>query len=494
MKKDILIRADGGSTIGMGHIVRCLALAEMLKNEYNIKFVIQAPTKAVIDIISVITKNIIQLPHTEDFSIDLDHFVNIISKTDIVILDGYHFGSDYQKKVKNSCHKLVCIDDLHSWHHFADAIINHAEGLSKSDYSVESYTSLYLGLKYVLLRPPFLNSNRQKTISKLEKAFISMGAADFDNNTSKFAEALLSFDQISEIHLMLSSVNPHIDKLQSLIKNNNKIKAHYNLSADELADILFACDIVICPASSISLESCAIGTGIISGYTANNQIGILEGLMKNEVIINWGNLTELTNEQIQERISLLLEKPQLLNAGLINQKKLIDGKSPKRIRAVFKRLSITPLHFRFAAKEDTYLYFRWVNDPEVRKNSFNQNSILYDEHVKWFSSKVNDPNYYFYLFFDQTDTPVGQVRIEKSGKETIIDISMDKSFRGLSLGALMLEDACSDYLKKFPEEVICSLVKKENIASYSIFKKVNFVDVSQVSIQGQDIYKLCRRS
>jgi ribosomal protein S18 acetylase RimI-like enzyme len=98
------------------------------------------------------------------------------------------------------------------------------------------------------------------------------------------------------------------------------------------------------------------------------------------------------------------------------------------------------------------------------------------------------------LFSDQSKTPVGQVRIEKTAKETVIDISIDKSYRGLSLGPFMLEEACSDYLKKFPGEVIYSLVKKENIASYNIFKKVNFVDVTQMNFQGQEIYKLCRRN
>ena len=67
MKRNIIIRADGGSSIGMGHVVRSLALAEMLKSEFDIYFAIQNPSDYVLNTIQKTTSNLISLPSTNNF-------------------------------------------------------------------------------------------------------------------------------------------------------------------------------------------------------------------------------------------------------------------------------------------------------------------------------------------------------------------------------------------------------------------------------------------
>src|SRR5205823_4199042 len=102
-----------------------------------------------------------------------------LNPTDIVVLDGYNFNTEYQQAIKNKGCKLVVIDDLHAWHQVADVVINHAEGITSPDYSAESYTQFCLGLDYVLLRKPFLQPKTSiRKITSVKKVFISMGAAD----------------------------------------------------------------------------------------------------------------------------------------------------------------------------------------------------------------------------------------------------------------------------------------------------------------------------
>ena len=157
------------------------------------------------------------------------------------MLDGYNFKTDYQKTIKAVGCKLVCIDDLHGWHQFADVIINHAGGVDESDYSKEKYTKTFLGLKYVLLRKPFLkkSTNEKKKVA-IKIVFISMGAADEKNLTHKFVESLLLIQHIEEIHLMLGSINTHLKSIDALIAQNKQISInkHFNISADELSKLL----------------------------------------------------------------------------------------------------------------------------------------------------------------------------------------------------------------------------------------------------------------
>lgn len=480
----------------MGHIIRCLALADMLKNDFTIVFAIQEPVESVIKNIHSVTETILHLPITNDYSCDAIRFSGFLDASDIVVLDGYHFKTDYQKVIKEKGCKLVVIDDLHDWHHLADAIINHAAGIDELVYSKEKFTKLYLGLDYVLLRKPFLNNtNELKNKHSLQKVFISMGAADANNLTQKFTEALIEIKGIEEIHLMLGSINPNLASIDELIKKtvHLKIIKHFEISAQELAELLKTCDLAICPASSISLESCAIGIGLISGYTAENQKGILQGLIDKKAVIDFGNLNTIKAERIISEIKKIAESPTQLNNLIENQKKLIDGVSPKRLLNIFKEMVTEKIHFRFAKESDVDLYYKWSNDSVVRKNSYNQDEITYESHVKWFNSKLQSPVCFLYLFLNETNQPIGQVRIDNNGKETVIGISIDEHYRGKKLGALLIQMASDDYLKNHPKENIVAYIKQENSASYNSFIKAGFGKEEIVTEKGIKSCKLFKK-
>ncbi len=495
--RKVIFRADGGASLGMGHVVRSLALADMLKDDFSIAFAIQQTDKSVINKISESTNEIIVLPHTNNFSEDASDFYSHINPLDIIVLDGYNFKTDYQKTVKASNAKLVAIDDLHAWHHVADAIINHADDIQKSDYSAEPYTKFFLGLNYILLRKEFLTTSLiTKKVNTISKVFISMGAGDINNLSLKFTHALLNVKGITEIHLMLGLINPNLQTIQDLIKKNTQVKiiAHFNINAKELKKLLQSCDVAICPASTIALECCAAGIGLISGYTAENQLGILKTLIKYNSAVDFKNLNQLSIEDIRINFEKLFQDTEMLNELIKNQSKMIDARSPERLLNVFQELVIEKLHFRMANASDIDLYFKWTNDPLVRSNSFNRKQVSYEDHISWFQTKLNSNDCKFYLFTNDSGNPVGQVRIDKVENEIVIGISIDESFRGKSLGVEMLKTACDDYIERNPGSVITAYIKTENIASYNIFLKAGFTNEEFVSEKGYPSYKLYRNN
>ena len=92
MKSKILIRADGSPQIGLGHLVRCFALAQMLKVDFEIIFYCrQIPNAMIAEIKS------------QGFScIEIDRegeFLDQLSEDTISVLDGYNFDTDYQRKI-----------------------------------------------------------------------------------------------------------------------------------------------------------------------------------------------------------------------------------------------------------------------------------------------------------------------------------------------------------------------------------------------------------
>jgi RimJ/RimL family protein N-acetyltransferase len=133
------------------------------------------------------------------------------------------------------------------------------------------------------------------------------------------------------------------------------------------------------------------------------------------------------------------------------------------------------LKFRKALESDLDLYFKWANDPLVRVQSYNSDIVSFENHVQWFTKNFKNPDFYFYLFQNDQDANVGQVRIQKNGaNDAIIGLSIDASFRGLGLGSELLIMATNDFLSSNPQFVIHAYIKQHNISSKTIFEKSGF--------------------
>ena len=156
----VLIRVDGNSRIGLGHIYRGLALAEILKGKYLIEFITRIDT-----IVSPLQEsgfNYSFIPDIVKFVDEPNWIKDNYSKETIIVLDGYEFNQKYQQKIKDLNFKLVYIDDLAQGLQKADLVINHSPWVKIIDYKTEKYTKLALGMDYAILRPRFLEAAKKK--------------------------------------------------------------------------------------------------------------------------------------------------------------------------------------------------------------------------------------------------------------------------------------------------------------------------------------------
>jgi len=162
----------------------------------------------------------------------------------------------------------------------------------------------------------------------------------------------------------------------------------------------------------------------------------------------------------------------------------------KKVDVVIHSFDLNPISMRVSTSSDVDLYYEWANDELVRQYSFQQDEIQYENHVHWFTSKIENPNFLFLIFFNQDKSAIGQVRINKIDEEVIIGISVDKIFRGLGYSFKMLKLACQHYFKNYSENEIFAYIKLENKASIATFKKAGFLEEDLVSIGSVESIKL----
>lgn len=134
------------------------------------------------------------------------------------------------------------------------------------------------------------------------------------------------------------------------------------------------------------------------------------------------------------------------------------------------------LNHRRATSKDIDVYYKWANDPTVRAQSYNSQSISFKTHVKWFNKKINDKNCSMKIFVDDENEAVGQVRIEKfDSHNAIISISVDSTKRGQGYASKMLEISTSDFLNSNDLVIIHAYIKESNVGSKKIFEKAGFL-------------------
>ena len=68
---------------------------------------------------------------------------------------------------------------------------------------------------------------------------------------------------------------------------------------------------------------------------------------------------------------------------------------------------------------DLPIYFNWVNEKDVVKNSFTNKKISIKEHSKWFKSKIKS-NQTSMFVLEACKLPIGQIRFEISSNKAKI--------------------------------------------------------------------------
>lgn len=296
MKNKIYFRADGNNDLGLGHVIRCLSLADLLKDQSECIFVTRFLNKYIIDEIKKSCSSYIKL--NEDQNEHFDEFLTFIKKEDTVVLDNYFFTTDYQKKIKNIGCKLVCIDDMHDKHYVSDVVINHSPALVENQFSTESYTRLCLGLDYALLRKPFFNVVPRKRTEK-KRCLVFLGGADKHNITSNIVSLLEDIARIKIIDVIIGSSFLFVKELNNVInKSKKKIKIFSNLSSEDIVKRMNIADFGILSASSVSIEAIYVGMPFMVGYYVHNQVEYYNYLTVKKSIFGLGDLLTLNSLKI----------------------------------------------------------------------------------------------------------------------------------------------------------------------------------------------------
>ena len=328
----VAVRCDGNNKMGLGHAYRMIALLETTSARYKgVVFYRDLPTRCIKDIEAVSGAKAIKVKPSETIDDELRK-IKTRSSAGILVLDGYGFDQQYRAKAQAHGFKVLLIDDFAGELNHVNAVLNHAGGLSSSDYKVSHGTKLALGPEYRLVREIF--SKQVACAGRKEGSIvICLGSASSRQLISTMIEAAQRSPEIEEIQVVGSQ-----GCTGQWVKRNN-VSVLSNLKGEALAECFNKNDLAIATSSTVALEMATVGIGLITGYTVDNQRVIYNGLTTIGAAFPAGNFYKMDVFDIQKAISKLSTEPYLKSKMLDVQRKTFGGQSNDRVTSLLDEIT-----------------------------------------------------------------------------------------------------------------------------------------------------------
>ena len=334
----LLVRVDSGINIGSGHVMRCLALAQAWQDDAgDVVFVLATESPNAEARLTAEGFEVVYINAKPGSAEDARLTTKLAHKygASWVVVDGYHFGGDYQKIIKEAGLNLLFIDDYgHADYYPADIVLNQNIHADEDLYrNRASYTKLLLGTRYVLLRREFLRwqGYKREMPDIARNMLVTMGGGDPQNVTLKVLQALKNIDIDGfEAVCVVGGGNPHYGALKDFVETAN-LPFRIERDVKDMSQLMAWADVAITAGGTTCWELAFMGVPFVIVVLAENQRSAAEYLDNLGYAVNLGWYCDISLSGLSEVImDLLLDKKRRIDMSWLGQVS-IDGSGAKRI-------------------------------------------------------------------------------------------------------------------------------------------------------------------
>jgi len=324
-KLRILFRTGGGrkrdKELGLGHIFRCSNLAKFLDTK-QIYFLLEDFGGAK-NILNSLGYNDVSIIKKYSIEKDLEQTKKMIKnlKIDVVIIDRYKIDPIYVKKIRKYV-KTVVISDLKKIAFNADLVVSGFIGYENQIYHNRYDTKCLLGPKYQILNKKFITDNKRK---RKTYDFLATFGGNDENNINKLILEVISKENIviNNGKVILGPITKINKNIMNYIKNKKieLVKESHNIFSD-----ISKTQLGFCSGGITSYEFACLKVPFVIICQVKHQLKTAKEWEKKGFAINLGMPNNRTSKKIKE----IFKKRS--NLGLIQNKKIIDGKGGLRVK------------------------------------------------------------------------------------------------------------------------------------------------------------------
>jgi len=495
----VIIRVDASQQIGTGHLVRCKTLAEVLRQRgASVHFICREHPGHLINWLLEANFQVTTLPKQDnpdlvnDLSEDYQAWLGVSPEQDAqetiqaighdcpdwLIVDHYGIDQQWEIQLRPYVRQILVIDDLANRHHDCDVLLdqnNHLAGTESYLGLVPECCHLLLGARYALLNSVYANYRNQQPPREYptpaQRLLIFFGGTDRYGLTSQSLEAVSSapLDHLT-VDVVIGSSNPQRAKLEQQAAARPNTIVHY--SRPHLADLMSQADLALGAGGTTTWERCCLGLPTLVVSIADNQVPICQALSQLGAIAYLGTANQVTVNQLRSAlVKLISDVPALLE---ISQKSSLqtDGLGVHRVAEYLKPSGSEQLQLRPATIADISLYYDWVNDSEVRRQSLKTGSINWQEHQTWYKQKLSS-HHCIMSILEVNQLPIGQIRWDIANNQAFMSYSLDPIVRGRGWASLLIKMGINQ-VYQHSLTLLSAEVKSGNLASQAALKRAGF--------------------
>lgn len=508
----VAFRVDASEQIGIGHVMRCRALAAVLRERgADILFVTRHLPAGLRDLLGGEGFACLSLPHAaEALSSDGDEYATWLGVTeetdaaatlvalrehrpDVLVVDHYALSQRWEQIVRPGAKTLLAVDDI-ARGHMSDVLLDqNFSAAPEARYAglVPAACRLLLGPRYVLLRPEYADAarNERDRGGPVRRVVVFFGGADTGNMTGKTLDALCDprFGGL-EVDVVVGPANPHADAIGAAAARRERTHVHKNRAS--LADLFSQADLAVGAGGTTTWERCCCGVPSLVVSIADNQKPASAALAEKGIIHYLGDQSDVTATRIgaglDEMIAGAARRVEMSRKGRL----LVDGRGAARVAEAIMPTPAEMLSVRPAASSDRTFLFHLANDPLVRAQSFNSDDIPWENHVAWFDAKIQDPNTRIFILTAR-GLAIGMIRFEIKGEFAVLNYALDAVGRGRKWGSALVERGLRALAARWAGDVHAS-VKNSNAASRLVFERLAF-GIADGAPEGQLLFVLGAR-
>jgi len=355
----IVIRADASIKMGSGHVMRCLALAESLrekvasiifisrKHEGNLNQLIIEKGLEVIELKQPKTDNNYSNKNEDIYKDwlgvnveeDAEDTIKAIGdvKPDWLIIDHYSLGEKWEKELRPYVNNIFVIDDLANRKHDCNILVdqNWFENMNtRYDELVPIDCTKLLGPKFALLRPEFAEARKSLTPRNetIKRVFVFFGGSDPKNLTAMTLRAL-STPKLAhlQVDVVIGANNPHQEEISKMAKAIENVNLH--IQVNNMATIMAKADLAIGGGGVNTWERLCLNIFSLVITIANNQINVIKDLNNYKYLIFLGNYKKINQINLGAQIGNYIYNVDKNNKNTM----LVDGLGASRIENILSR-------------------------------------------------------------------------------------------------------------------------------------------------------------
>lgn len=334
----IVFRVDASIEIGNGHVVRCLTLANELRERgAQSIFIYRSQLGDPCRLIETYRFRALKLEEIDTYDLlgsspvtsvellwsdskqelDATQTITALKKLNkeiaFVIVDNYALGAKWEQLITSYCPRVLAVDDLANRRHHCCMLIdqNYYVDLERRyENLVPTNCKLFLGPKYAMLRPEFrlVKAVIRERKGPIHKILVAFGSNDPSGETIKTLLALRELNLTNlAVDVVVGALNPRRVEVKELCASIANCKYHEQI--DYMACLILKADLAIGAGGATALERCALGLPSLTLVIADNQLQTTIDTASAGAAIYLGRSNEIAVDDIADAVKLAIKNP-----------------------------------------------------------------------------------------------------------------------------------------------------------------------------------------